>query len=100
MAKVELINPVGDPPEDENSVARPLGDFKGKKIGFRTDHYWKSFDVFTERVRQLLKQKYGVEDTEEFKNFPNTGGKAVADVAPEFVAFSNKIDAAILGLCA
>lgn len=99
--KIELVDPVAEVPEKANIAACPIGDLNGKRLGFRTDHFWKSFDIFAQRIQERLTRKHPSAEIVGFQNLPNTGGSAVGpEVSPEFRSFSERIDAAILGLCA
>ncbi|MBI2907230.1 MAG: hypothetical protein HYX92_06195 [Chloroflexi bacterium] len=98
---LELVNPVGEPPQEHNVLAQPLRDFKGKRIGFRTDHIWTAYDVFAARLQELVRERYQASDFEHFENTQNTGGRAIGhESSPEFMSFADKVDVAILGLCA
>lgn len=95
--KLVLINPVGKPPDEANTVASPVGDLSGKRIGLRTDDMWKAFDVFSNRIEEDLKRKYPTVEIARFRN--TSGGRAVShDGSPEFLSFAEGVDGAIVGL--
>ncbi|MBI2907228.1 MAG: hypothetical protein HYX92_06185 [Chloroflexi bacterium] len=89
--------------ECSQRAGKPLRDrdLKGKRIGFRTDHIWTAYDVFAGRLQELVRERYQTSDFEHFENTQNTGGRAIGhESSPEFMAFADKVDVAILGLCA
>lgn len=98
---IELVNPGGEPIEESCALAKQLSDLAGKRIGLRTDSSWKAYDVFADRLQELVSNEYPQSEIVLFQNTHTTGGRAVgSEVSAEFLAFAKNVDAAILGLCA
>lgn len=107
MRKLQILDPAGEAPHLQNRLAPLLQGVKGTSVGFRVQ--WPSFDVFMERVKELLAERYGIQQV----NYLYTGSDGTAtgkrairgrSDAPSwgkaFDEFAQKSDWAILGLAA
>ncbi|MFH1484437.1 MAG: hypothetical protein ABIH46_00055 [Chloroflexota bacterium] len=95
--KIMLVNPVAKSPDEKNAVAAPLGDLSGKRLGLRGDDQWKSFEVFSTRLLELLAQRYPLTEIARHRN-SSRGRMVERDGFPAFLSFAEGIDGAILGL--
>ena len=58
QAKIQILDPVGSVPAGGRKLAPLLESVGGTRVGFRVQ--WPSFDIFMERVGELLRDLYGV----------------------------------------
>ena len=58
QAKIQILDPVGNVPAGGHKLAALLPGVGGSRVGFRVQ--WPSFDIFMERIGELLRDLYGV----------------------------------------
>ena len=107
LRTIQILDPSGEAPNVQNRLAPLVQSVKGTSVGFRVQ--WTSFDVFMDRIKELLEERYGVKQV----NYLFTGSDGTASGkrtirgrsdAPSwtkvFDDFAGKSDWAILGLAA
>ena len=58
MSTIDILNPVGSPPNNIKPLAQPVDTVHDSSVGFRVQ--WPSFDIFMERVEELLFERHRV----------------------------------------
>ena len=107
QAKIEILDPVGDVPAGGRQLAPLLENVGGTRVGFRVQ--WPSFDIFMERVGELLKGLYGVKTIDML--YTGSDGTAAGKVSIRgrsdavswdrtYDELAGKVDWAISGLAA
>lgn len=107
LRKIQILDPAGEVPKLQNRLAPLVQNVRGTSVGFRIQ--WTSFDIFMDRIKELLEERYGVRQV----NFLFTGsdgtfsgkrtirGRSDASSWQKaFDDFGAKSDWAILGLAA
>ncbi len=90
---IEVLDPTASAAEERLRLARTLPDLKGKVIGL-LDNSKPNFDVFLNRIRELLAQKYGVapRTVQAKKSLVGLPFKEVGE-------FARQCDAVVNGMC-
>ncbi len=106
-ANIQILDPVGEVPERRKRLAPLLQNVANTSVGFRVQ--WPSFDIFMERVKELLAERYGVKQVNYLYTGSDgcaTGKRAIRGRSDAvtwgkvFDDFASKSDWSILGLAA
>ena len=106
-AKIQILDPVGAVPAGGRPLAPLLASVSGSRVGFRVQ--WPSFDIFMERIGELLQDLYGVKSIDML--YTGSDGTAAGKVSIRgrsdavswdrtYDELAGKVDWAISGLAA
>ncbi|MEK7873197.1 MAG: hypothetical protein AAB502_04990 [Chloroflexota bacterium] len=104
---IQILDPAGEVPQETKRLAPLVQNVENTSVGFRVQ--WPSFDIFMERVKELLEERYGVKQVNYLYTGSDgcaTGKRAIRGRSDAvtwgkvFDDFSAKSDWAILGLAA
>ncbi|MBI2908986.1 MAG: hypothetical protein HYX92_15190 [Chloroflexi bacterium] len=93
LGVIKILDPRQEAIIDDKGISPGL-DLTGKTIGYRHYLSWSNFDVFLQRIEELMRQKYKTSGPVRV-NITTAGKYLAPGAADEFAA---TIDAAILGL--
>jgi len=93
MAKMVVLDPTADRPQEWASLPQRLDTLEGKVIGFNV--HWARFDDFIARVEEIVHDSYSVAGTIRFEGRPIVRDAALEK---EWQEWLERSDAAILGL--
>ena len=107
QAKIQILDPVGDVPAGGHQLAPLLDSVGGSRVGFRVQ--WPSFDIFMERIGELLRDLYGVKSIDML--YTGSDGTAAGKVSIRgrsdavswdrtYDELAGKVDWAVSGLAA
>ncbi|MBM3346934.1 MAG: hypothetical protein FJY55_10640 [Betaproteobacteria bacterium] len=107
QAKIRILDPVGALPPGGKPLAPLLDGVGGSRVGFRVQ--WPSFDIFMERIGELLRDLYGVKSIDML--YTGSDGTAAGKVSIRgrsdavswdrtYDALAGKVDWAVSGLAA
>jgi|SRR6185295_17712865 len=93
---IAILSPAVLDQEAAKPLSERLSSLTGKRLGIRRDHAWHSFDVFSDEVARLARERLGVASVELFdpESRIGTPERESAKVAE----FARTVDAAIVGL--
>ncbi len=95
MYRVTILDPTASPPIVDRSPGPDAGPLAGKRIGFRFDHAWRSFEWVLEEWEPRFEAAGATVDRW-------VAGNRVGDEAPvtaaELDAFAARVDVALVGL--
>jgi hypothetical protein len=74
---IQILDPVGEMPAKGNPLAPLAAGAAGSRVGFRVQ--WPSFDIFMERIGELLRDLYGVAGIDTM--YTGSDGTAAGKVA-------------------
>ena len=93
---IKVLSPAGVPPLGKYQVSPRIGDLNGKAICF-VDNGKPNFDIYVDRVEELLRQKYNLADVVHVRK--GHLGSAIA-VPPERIQeLAKTCHAVICGSC-
>ena len=104
---IQILDPVGEVPQLRKRLAPLVQNVENTSVGFRVQ--WPSFDIFMERVKELLAERYGVRQVNYLYTGSDgcaTGKRAIRGRSDAvtwgkvFDDFASKSDWSILGLAA
>jgi hypothetical protein len=96
MAEIHVLSPVAMGPSESRVLALPAGGLAGKRLGIRHDKAWRSFEIFSDELEKLARERLGVADVIRFDPATRIGSpEAETARAREFAA---QVDAAVVGL--
>ncbi|MFH1486284.1 MAG: hypothetical protein ABIH46_09455 [Chloroflexota bacterium] len=98
MPSVFVLDPTGEPTAKPTKLSPRVADLNGKSLGFRV--HWSRFAAFSERLEELLKQKYQLKDTPHIEGQPGHEIHTSGHMREEWAEFQRKSDTAIIGLAA
>lgn len=93
MAKMVLLDPTSERPEEWSSLPKRLDTLEGKVIGFNV--HWARYDEFVGRIEQIVQDSYGVAATLRSEGRPIARDSAAER---EWKEWLERSDAAVLGL--
>lgn len=96
MSSIEILSPIALGPAAAEPLAARLPDLRGKRLGIRIDHAWRSWWTAADELAALAKAHLGVADVVVFDPESRIG-KPEAE-SQKVVDFAHRIDAAIVGL--
>ena len=96
MHTIDILSPVALGPSDSTPLVPRLPSLRGRRLGIRIDHAWRSWWAAADEIAALARTELGVEavtffDPESRIGKPEEESQKVAD-------FAGGIDAAIVGL--
>ena len=93
---IKVLSPAGIPPKGKFQISPRMGNLNEKVICF-VDNGKPNFDIYLERLEQLLRQRYQLAEVIHIKKGHLGAGKALP---PEQVQeLANKCHGAIVGSC-
>ena len=93
---IEILSPVALGPTDVQPLAPRVQRLRGKVLGLRVDHAWRSFLQFADELRGLVRDRLGVADVVVFDPATRVGTPEAE--SGKVVDFARGIDAAVVGL--
>ena len=96
MATVNVLSPVSLGPAESKPLAARLASLKGKTLGIRIDHAWRSWWQAADEIAGLARTELGVADVVVFD--PESRIGRPEEESAKVVDFARGIDAAIVGL--
>ncbi len=97
MPKIVLYDPTEKEPTQAIKVNPKLQDLRGKVVGFQIG--WSSFEKFTDKVEELLREKYEVKDIVRVPARSGSGQSGrVGEEKRKWESFKADVDCAVLGL--
>ena len=107
LDKIQILDPAGEVPSAKAALAPRVQGIAGTSVGFRVQ--WPSFDIFMERVEELLKERHGVRNVQTM--YTGSDGTAAGKVTirgrsdavswnKAYDDFARKIEWGIFGLAA
>lgn len=98
MPSLFVLEPTGESTAKPTKLSPRLKDLNGKSLGFRV--HWSRFAAFSERLEELLKQRYQFKDTPHIEGQPTHEIHTSGHMREEWADFQRQSDAAIIGLAA
>lgn len=96
MSDLVILSPVALGPSRTRPLAPRAASLRGKVLGIRIDHAWRSWWQATDEIARLARTELGVRDVVVFDPESRIGSpEAESD---KVVDFARQIDAAIVGL--
>jgi len=93
---IEILSPVALGPTDVQPLAPRVQRLRGKVLGLRVDHAWRSFLQFADELRGLARERLGVADVVVFDPATRIGTPEAE--SGKVAEFAGEIDAAVVGL--
>src|SRR5215813_10320399 len=93
---IEILSPVSLGPTDVQPLAPRVRSLRGKVLGLRVDHAWRSFLQFADELRGLAHAHLAVRDVVVFDPATRIGTPEVE--SGKVVEFARGIEAAVVGL--
>lgn len=99
MPEIVIYEPVGVPKTAERRLAPRPRDLRGKVVGIRVDRGWMSFDLFSRRIEEKLRNEVGVADVIRYYHKGQVGASA-EEGHRERDQFARQVDVVLVGLAA
>ena len=96
MATIDILSPVALGPREATPLVRRLPTLRGRVLGIRVDHAWRSFQVFADELAGLARARLGVGDVILFD--PDTRIGTPEAESAKVAEFARRVDAAVVGL--
>jgi hypothetical protein len=96
MKQIEILSPVSLGPAESRLISPKLTDLRGKRLGIRRDHAWRSFEIFADELGKAAREKAGVAEVVMFD--PESRIGSPERESAKVVEFARRIDAAVVGL--
>jgi hypothetical protein len=96
MATISILSPIGIGPCDSRAIQPRLPSLRGRRLGIRIDHAWRSWRQAADEIAQLARTELAVADVVVFD--PESRIGRPEDESAKIVAFARTVDAAIVGL--
>lgn len=96
IRRLEILSPVALGPLEAKTLAPRLASLRGKRLGIRRDHTWRSFEVFADELGRLALERLGVADVVMFD--PETRIGTPERESARVAEFARTVDAAVVGL--
>jgi len=94
--QIEILSPVSLGPSESKPLNPRLATLRGRRLGIRRDHAWRSFEIFADEVGKLARERLGVAEVLMFD--PESRIGTAEKESAKVVEFAQKVDAAIVGL--
>jgi hypothetical protein len=96
METITILSPVALGPGEARPLSPRLPTLRGRRLGIRVDHAWRSFQQYADELARLARDRLGVRevvlfDPETRVGTPEAESGKVAD-------FARAVDAAVVGL--
>jgi hypothetical protein len=96
MGTIEILSPTAAGPSDARPLSPRLDTLRGKRLGIRRDHAWRSFVIFANEIARLARERLGVAEVVMFD--PETRIGRPEEESGKVVTFAKGVEAAIVGL--
>jgi hypothetical protein len=96
MPDIVILSPTAEGPLPRHAVTPRLSTLRGRRLGIRIDHAWRSWWTAADEIARLAHQRLGVADVVLFD--PDSRIGRPEDESAKIVAFARGVDAAIVGL--
>lgn len=96
MGTIEVLSPVALGPTDAHPLAPRLDTLRGKRLGIRIDHAWRSWQLAADELATLARAELGVADVVIFD--PESRIGKPEEESRKVVEFARGVDAALVGL--
>lgn len=96
MGSIQILSPVALGPSQATPLVPRVPTLRGRVLGIRVDHAWRSFQVYADELRQLAGARLGVRDVVLFD--PETRVGTPEAESGKVAEFARGIDAAVVGL--
>lgn len=94
--RIRILSPVAAGPGQQRPLAPRPASLRGLRVGIRRDRTWTSFEVFTDELAQLLRDRLGTGEMVFFD--PGTRIGTPEDESARVVDFAREVEAAVVGL--
>jgi hypothetical protein len=95
MARIKVLDPTAPPPDVDDDPGPDAGALRGRVVGIRFDHAWKSFEwAIDEWVPRLEAAGASVRRWEAGNRIADEGERTFKELAD----FATDVDIAIVGL--
>lgn len=95
MTKALVLDPTSNAAIGDASAGPPLGDVRGRTIGFRYDIYWRSWDWVVEEWAEFVRRDGA--SASQWEHCPPTGAQH-AQMLGSLDDFLGDVDAAVVGM--
>lgn len=96
MATIDILSPVALGPQESRPPTARLTTLRGKRLGIRIDHAWRSWWTAADELGVLARAELGVADVIVFD--PESRIGRPEEESAKVVAFAQSVDAAVVGL--
>ena len=96
MRTIEILSPVSLGVAAARPLVERLPSLRGKRLGIRRDHAWRSFEVFAEELGRVAQEDLGVAEVIMFD--PESRIGTPEQESDKVIDFARQIDAAVVGL--
>ena len=96
MSDLTILSPTALGPTEARPLAPRLPSLRGKVLGIRIDHAWRSWWQAADEIARLARTELGVRDVLVFDPESRIGSPEAE--SGKVVDFAHQIDAAIVGL--
>ena len=93
---IEVLDPTASGPQQLLPLAPGVDGLRGRVLGIRADHTWRSFTRFADTVRGEALRRWGVRDVVLFD--PGIRIGTTEEERQKVAGFVRAVDAAIVGL--
>ncbi|MFM8409499.1 MAG: hypothetical protein ACKOCT_04415 [Alphaproteobacteria bacterium] len=94
--RLRILSPAAPGPDHQRPLAERPGSLAGLRVGIRRDRTWGSFEVFTDELARLLRERDGVAEVVFFD--PGTRIGTPEDESARVTEFAREVEAAVVGL--
>ena len=94
--RIRILSPVAAGPGRQRPLAARPDSLRGLRIGIRRDRTWTSFEVFTDELARLLRDRAGAGEIVFFD--PGTRIGTPEDESARVTEFAREVEAAVVGL--
>src|SRR5262249_21272327 len=96
MRTIDILSPVALGPAEAKPLAARLRTLRGKVLGIRVDHAWRSFLVYADELGWLARERLGVADVVACAPETRLGTPEVE--SGRVGEFARRVAAAVVGL--
>jgi hypothetical protein len=96
MDTIEILSPVSLGAAEARPLSPRLSSLRGKRLGIRRDHAWRSFEIFADELGRLARSELGVAEVVMFD--PESRIGTPEQESDKVIDFARRIDAAVVGL--
>jgi hypothetical protein len=96
MKQIEILSPVSLGAAEARQLSDTLPALRGKRLGIRRDHAWRSFEIFADELGRLAREDLGVAEVVMFDPESRIGSPELESA--KVVDFARRVDAAVVGL--
>ena len=96
MGTIDILSPVSLGPSEAKPLAPRVPTLRGRVLGIRVDHAWRSFQQYADELARLARDGLGVTDVVVFDPATRIGTPEAE--SGKVVEFARRVDAAVVGL--